>query len=107
MTDRAEQGASVEAMVGQMTTGISRAFGDAFASVEAFAASDRDQAVEGCVLRLQTGGGALDFGVGAFASEDLDGSLDLHGAQAVQQLVAVTAQAARADVDGGPGAGDY
>ena len=55
--------------------------GDALARVEAFAAADRDQAVEGDVLRLQSGGGAFDFGVGAFALEDLDGRLDLHGAQ--------------------------
>ena len=63
--------------------GYFEAGGDAFASVEAFAASDRDQAVEGGVLRLQTGGRALDFGVGTLALEDLDGGFDLQGAQTV------------------------
>ena len=57
--------------------------GDAFAGVETFAASDRDQAVEGGVLRLQTCGRALDFGVGTLALEDLDRGFDLQGAQAV------------------------
>lgn len=80
--------------------------GYAFAGVEAFAAADRDEAVEGRVLRSEAGGGAFNFGEGALAFEDFDLPFDLNGAQSGEQLLAVAAQAAGADVDGGPGAGD-